>query len=136
MLESSSLSPRPPIGESFGDVARGIVGLARAETALFRAEMQSKTEGFVTGAVALVLAVMLISLALLAGGAALILWLITFGFSPPVAAAITAAALLILGVVAVMVGLSKIRTLSLMPDRTLAQISKDFDMLTGSSRHE
>lgn len=117
---------------SIGEIASGLAGdvqdLVRGELSLARAELDSKLQGLVTIAIAIVggaLVAFAGLVVLLQGGAAILaMWMPAW------------AALLIIGAVIVIVGgliargaIAKLSLQSLKPDRAIANVSKDARMI-------
>ena len=122
------------IAQLIGDARRGIADLLRAEMNVFSLEMQTKISAVKAPGVWLVAAVISMFFALALGVLSIFLVMLRMGIRPAVAAAVLFAIFLCLGFFALMRGLALMRHLSVKPDRTMARLREDAEILKGSIR--
>jgi len=124
------------IPELFRDLGANFANLARTEGQLARAEISEKTNQIASG------------LALMVGGAvvlipglvillnAIVIAMIDGGVDPTLAAIIVGGVTLLIGIVLLAVGFSRLRAKQLMPERTMSQLQQDAAVAKHQMRQE
>ena len=118
--------PTRALSDIIGDLLRQLTSLFRSEGQLARTEVSEKLQSL-GGALALVAAGFVVllpaTIILLEAGAAA---LVQAGFTPAMAALSVGAAVLLVGIVLLINGLNRLKTINLVPDRTLRQLQRNF----------
>jgi Putative Actinobacterial Holin-X, holin superfamily III len=114
----------------FTDIVHQLGRLFRSEAALARAEMSEKVAQvgaglglIIGGAVLLIPALVVLLLAAVTA-------LEEAGFAAPMSALIVGGGVLLLGMILLMVGISRLRAKHLVPERTVAQLKRDAAVAT------
>jgi hypothetical protein len=127
--------PTRALSDIIGDLLRQLTSLFRSEGQLARTEVSEKLQNL-RGALGLVAAGFVVllpaTIILLEAGVAV---LIQFGFSPAIAALSVGGAVLFVGIVLLITGVNRLKTLNLVPDRTLRQLQRNFAIVKDAT-HE
>lgn len=116
--------------ELFGDVVTLVTNLFRTEVKLAKAEMSEKASQAISAViVAVVGAILLLSALVLLLGAA-VDWIVTLGFARYLAGLMVGGGVAVLGLILVLVAVSRLKPAKLAPRRTLGQLG-----LTSGSAH-
>ena len=118
-----------------GDVGAKAFGLLRAEADLFVSEMRAAASDGAAAGVWIAAGAVILFTAFATALAAVVFLLVSLGFKPHVAAGAMALSLGLVGVLALRHGLAQLRGIRLRPDRTLAQLRSDTQMLKGQPRN-
>ncbi len=123
--------PSIPLSELLSSVVSSASQLAQAEIRLFRAEMLGKLTDGLRPVILVAIASGLLFLGTFVLTMALVLWLISVGVEPFLAALGVAVAFLIAGGACLSAALSRFRRVDLTPARTLAQMREDAIVIKG-----
>ena len=120
----------------FVDLFHQLTALLRNEGQLARAELSEKVDklagaGIIMGAGALLL---LPGLVLLLESVAE--FLVEGGMRPAIAALISGGGALLIGAILLMLGLNRLKSVRLVPNKTLRQIREDVAVVTTEARHQ
>jgi putative superfamily III holin-X len=118
--------PTRALSDIIGDLLRQLTSLFRSEGQLARTEVSEKLQNL-GGALALVatgLVVLLPGTIILLEAA--VAGLIQAGFGPAIAALSVGAVVLLVGIVLFVIGVNRLKTMSLVPDKTLRQLQRNF----------
>lgn len=122
-----------PLSELLSSVISSASQLVKAEIRLFRAEMLGKLTDGLRPVILVAAASGLLFLGTLVLTMALVLWLISVGVEPFLAALGVAIAFLIAGGACLSAALSRFRQVDLTPARTLAQMREDAIVIKGET---
>ena len=114
-----------PIPEIFTDLIGQVTSLVRKEGQLARAEISEKATRALTGMAMILLGSVLLIPALVILLQAAIMGLIENGTEPPVAALIVGGGAFLIGMVIGLIGWSRVKPASLVPDKTIDQLKRD-----------
>jgi uncharacterized membrane protein YqjE len=123
------------ISDILASLARQVTGLIRNEGQLARAEISEKIDKLTGGAVMIGAGAVLVLPALVILLQALVVALAERGWSPALAALLVGAATLALGAMLCVIGLNRLKAVSLIPQKTLNQIQQDVAAAT-ETRYE
>jgi len=123
------------ISDILASLARQVTGLIRNESQLARAEISEKIDKLTGAAVMIGAGAVLVLPALVILLQALVAALAERGWSPALAALLVGAATLALGAVLCVIGLNRLKAVSLIPQKTLNQIQQDVAAAT-ETRYE
>ena len=128
-----------PQGRSISDIlaslARQVTGLIRSESQLARAEISEKIDKLSSGAVMIGAGAVLVLPALVILLQALVAALAERGWSPALAALLVGIITLAFGAVLCVIGLKRLKAVSLVPQKTIKQIQQDVAAAT-ETRYE
>lgn len=126
-------------GRSIPDIVasliRQITGLIRSEGQLARAEFSEKIDKLTAGAIMIGTGAVLLLPALVILLQAAVAALIEAGWNPAVAALLVGTVVLAIGGALVAIGLGRLKSVSLMPDKTIRQLQQDVAVAT-ETRYE
>jgi len=127
--------PTRALSDIIGDLLRQLTSLFRSEGQLARTEVSEKlrTLGGALTLVATGLVVLLPGTIILLEAA--VAGLIQAGFSPAIAAVSVGGAVLLVGIVLLITGVNRLKTLNLVPDKTLRQLQRNFAIVKDAT-HE
>lgn len=128
-------TPSRSIPDIIGSLVRQVTGLIRNESQLARAEISEKVDKLTGAAVMMGAGAILILPALVILLQALVVVLAQAGL-PPVLAALTVGGLMFaFGAVLCGIGLKRLKSISLVPEKTINQLQQDVAVAT-ETRHE
>ncbi|MEZ5286708.1 MAG: phage holin family protein [Vicinamibacterales bacterium] len=129
-MASYEPSPRP-LSDLVHDLWSDTSALLQQESRLAQAEMAERLDGTTQDVIVLVAGAVLLFVALIAGAAAAVLGLIALGLSPWISALGVTAVFGGIGLAMVTMPISRLRSRSLVPHRTLASIKETAQWLKG-----
>ncbi len=123
-----------PFLEKLGTILTVVQSLWSTEAALLRAELRESKSAAVSGMLAGIVALILWIVALPLVALAAIYWLVLAGLAIHIATTVVAVATCLIAIISTVIAISKFRQIKMIPDKTIGQIKKDFDLL-GNSFH-
>lgn len=123
---------RFPPYENFAALVRLVRELVSTESLLLKAELSENKGRAISGAIFGACAALFWILAVALGAVAAAAWLTYAGFAPHVAITIVFGVFLLLAVVATAIATAKLRSMTLVPHKTVQQIKRDFALLENS----
>jgi hypothetical protein len=124
------------IPDIFVDLFKQLATLVRTEAQLARVEASEKMAQVAAGLGLVVAGAVLVIPALVVLLQAAVSALQERGFTAPLAAVIVGGAVLVIGLILVAVGTSRLKAKSLVPDKTIGQFQRDVSMARNQMRNE
>ncbi len=113
------------ISDIFSDITEALTTLVRKEIQLARAEIAEKAGSVGTSLGVVGAGAILLLLAMIFVLHGVVSWLVSAGMSPTAANLIVGLVVLVIGGIAFSVGLSRLRSANLVPERTIDQLQRD-----------
>lgn len=113
------------ISDIFSDITEALTTLVRKEIQLARAEIAEKAGSVGTSLGVVGAGAILLLLAMIFVLHGVVSWLVSAGMSPTAANFIVGLVVLVIGGIAFSVGLSRLRSANLVPERTIDQLQRD-----------
>jgi hypothetical protein len=124
------------VPEIIGDLLNEFPTLLRKESRLARAEMSENMSRMAMGIILVAIGAVLLIPALVVLLEAGVAALERSGFQPPIAALIAGGCALVVGIILALIGVSRVKLDTLVPDKTIHQIQEDVAMARRQVRQD